>query len=263
MTKLSEIVAYFEAAVPNAMKMDFDNVGFLVGDGGREIKKALVALDITDEVIDEAAACGAGLIVSHHPLFFQLKTVTDQTPEGRKIIKLLAGNMAAICLHTNLDSVDGGVNDALLATLGLRRLAILEPEMTLPDGRVYGCGRVGELPETVDMPAFLQKVKTSLQSNGLRYHDAGRSVRKVAVCGGSGGSMIGDALRHGCDTLLTADIKYDQFLTAKECGLNLIDADHYSTENVGVPGLAEMLAARFPALEVAISRCHRQTAQFI
>jgi putative NIF3 family GTP cyclohydrolase 1 type 2 len=86
MTKLSEIVAYFEEAVPNAMKMDFDNVGFLVGDSAREISKTLVALDITDEVIDEAIGRGAELIVSHHPLFFQLRTVTDQTPAGRKII---------------------------------------------------------------------------------------------------------------------------------------------------------------------------------
>ncbi len=74
--------------------------------------------------------------------------------------------------------------------------------------------------------------------------------------------MIADALRHGCDTLVTADIKYDQFLTARECGLNLIDADHYCTENVVVPVLADMLKSRFPALEVAVSRRHRQTAQF-
>jgi len=262
MTRLREIVAYFEAAVPNAMKMDFDNMGFLAGDSSREIDKVLVALDITDEVIDEAIAFGAALIVSHHPLFFQLKTVTDQTPEGAKLVKMLANGLAAICLHTSLDSVDGGVNDALLSALGLRRLSILEPEMALPDGRVYGCGRVGELPAAMDMPAFLVHVKTALKGNGLRYHDAGRPVRKVAVCGGSGGSMIADALRRGCDTLVTADVKYDQFLTAKECKLNLIDADHYCTENVVVPVLAEMLTARFPELAVAVSRRHRQTAQF-
>jgi dinuclear metal center YbgI/SA1388 family protein len=263
MVKLAEIVAYFEEAVPNAMKMDFDNVGFLLGDSTSEVSRVLVALDITDEVVGEAIDRGVQLIVSHHPVFFELKSVTDRTPQGRKAVRLLSHGIGAVCLHTSLDSASGGVNDALLAALGLEYLCILEPEETLPDGRVYGCGRCGTLEEPVSMAEFLPRVKSALSSNGLRYHDAGEPVSRVAVCGGSGGSLIPDALRHGCDTLVTADIKYDQFLTAKEAGLNLIDADHFCTENVVVPVLADMLKQNFPDLEVLTSRIHRQCAQFI
>ncbi|MGE4353553.1 MAG: Nif3-like dinuclear metal center hexameric protein [Oscillospiraceae bacterium] len=262
MVKTAEIIQFFEKAVPNEMKMDFDNVGFLVGDSQRDVDSALVSLDITDEVVSEAIALGAGLIVSHHPMFFQLKSVTDATPEGRKIVKLLRANISAICLHTSLDSVQGGVNDALIKTLGCSNLGILEPEQELPDGRVYGCGRFGELPEAKRMAGFLEKVKTALRSNGLRYYDAGVPVKRIAVCGGSGGSMIADAVLRGCDTYVTADIKYDQFLTAKELGLNIIDADHFCTENVVVPVIAGMLNRNFPKLDVKISAKHTQCIKF-
>lgn len=262
MIKVSDIVKFFGHAVPNAMKMDFDNVGFLVGDGSRDVNRVLVALDITDEVVDEAIEYGAELIVSHHPMFFQLKSVTDGSAEGRKIVKLLSNGISAICLHTNLDSVEGGVNDALLEVLGLEKIAILEVEETLPDGRVYGCGRVGKLAQPMDIQSFLKKTKAALDANGLRYHDAGKPVSKVAVCGGSGGSMIADVLRHGCDTYVTADVKYDQFLTAKECGLNIIDGDHFCTENVVIPVLENMIKTRFSELEVFVSMKHKQTAQF-
>lgn len=112
------------------------------------------------------------------------------------------------------------------------------------------------------MPHFLGKVKDALSANGLRYHDAKIPVKRVAVCGGSGGSMLGDAVARGCDTLVTADVKYDQFLFAREEGINLIDADHFCTENVVVPVLADMLGEAFPELDVHISKRHCQTACF-
>ena len=262
MAKLGDIAAYFEQAVPNEMKMDFDNVGLLVGDSAAEITRAMVALDITLDVIGEAAEAGAQLILSHHPLFFQLRSVTDRTPEGEKAMRLLSGGMAAICLHTSLDCVQGGVNDALLRALGGRGGGILEEEKTLPDGRAYGCGRYGELDKELPMPEFLDRCRSALGTAGLRYYDAGRPVRKLAVCGGSGGSLLADVFRRGCDTYVTADIKYDQFLLARERGLNLIDADHFCTENVVVPVLAGMLSAAFPDIDVRISARHRQTVSF-
>ena len=239
---------------PRSLKLDFDNVGHLVGRAERDVHKILVALDITDAVIEEAISLGAELIVSHHPLFFSLKSVTDSTPEGQKILKLAEHGVAAICMHTNLDAAAGGVNDALAQTLGLTNIGQFDP--------ISEIGRVGELAEPLSMPRFLSLVKERLASNGLRYHDAGREVRRVAVCGGSGGGELELAVDAGCDTYVTADIKYDQFLRAAELGLNLIDADHFCTENVVVPVLRDYLSKTFARTEVSVSQVHAQTARF-
>ena len=262
MARVSEIVSYFTALVPPEMKMDFDNVGLLVGTNETEVTKALVALDITDEVIREAIDEHAQIILSHHPLYFELKQVNDDTLIGRKIVRLLQHNISAFCQHTNLDSVPGGVNDALAAKLGVSVEGWLDGPHFTRDGREYGMGRFGELAAPVCFSDYLAQVKSSLNGNGLRFWDAGRTVRKVALCGGSGGEFVETAVLEGCDTLVTADVKYHQFLEAKERGLNLIDADHFCSENVVVPVLADMLKKGFPEIEVLPSRVHRQTVQF-
>jgi putative NIF3 family GTP cyclohydrolase 1 type 2 len=109
---------------------------------------------------------------------------------------------------------------------------------------------------------YLGFLKKSLKTNGLRYHDAGREVCKVATVCGSGGDYLSDAHRHGCDTMLTADVKYDVFLNAREHGINLIDGDHFCTENVVTPVLEKKLKALFPEARVTVSRVHGQTARF-
>ncbi|MEG0876431.1 MAG: Nif3-like dinuclear metal center hexameric protein [Oscillospiraceae bacterium] len=262
MTKLKEIVSYFTALVPPEMKMDFDNVGLLLGQTEAEITRVLVALDLTNDVIDEAIAAKAQLICTHHPVFFDLKRVNDEDLIGGKIIKMLQNGISAFCQHTNLDSVPGGVNDALAAKLGVNIEGWLEGPSFTAQGREFGMGRVGQLAAPMPMADFLAFAKSALNSNGLRYHDAGKPVSRLAVCGGSGGEFVEAAARLGCDTLLTADVKYDRFLAAKELSINLIDADHFCTENVVVPVLKEMLLQGFPALEVNVSKASRQTAQF-
>lgn len=262
MAKVSEIRDFFDSIAPFYMKLDFDNVGHLVGRCDTGVKKVLVALDITDEVIEEAVQIGAQLIVSHHPMFFDLKRITDGDRTGRKIIRLIENGMSAICLHTNMDAADGGVNDALMQSLGAEQWELLSKEGTHPDGRPYGISRRGELAESMTMVDFLARVKEKLHVNGLRYYDSGRPVFKIACCGGSGGSEIGTAFAAGCDTYVTADIKYDQFLEAKELGINIIDADHFCTENVVVPAMARRLKERFAELDIKVSQRHRQTAQF-
>ena len=262
MVKVRDIAAYFTALVPPEMKMDFDNVGLLVGTNETAVTKALVALDITDEVIDEAVREGAQIILSHHPLYFELKQVNDGTLTGRKIVALLQNGISAFCQHTNLDSVPGGVNDALASSLGVSVEGWLEGPCFLPDGREYGMGRYGTLTAVLPFSDYLARVKTALNANGLRYWDAGRPVHRVALCGGSGGEFLEAAAGLGCDTLVTADVKYHQFLEAKDRGVNLIDADHFCTENVVVPVLADMLKKGFPEIEVVVSKAHGQTVQF-
>jgi dinuclear metal center YbgI/SA1388 family protein len=254
MTTVKDIYTLLASHAPVENKLDFDNVGLLVGRYGAPVQRVLTALDITDDVIEEAVEKGVDLIVSHHPLYFELNRVTDDTWTGERILSLAEHRIAAICMHTNLDAAVGGVNDALLAAVGCRYAGELDPDTKI--------GRIGVRPEPTGLSEFMTEIKASLRCSGLRYHDAGRPVFKVAVCGGSGGSDLALAHAAGCDTYVTADIKYDPFLEAKHLGINLIDADHFCTENVVVPVLRQWISDAFPAVDTYISEVHRQTAQF-
>ncbi|MDR2421383.1 MAG: Nif3-like dinuclear metal center hexameric protein, partial [Oscillospiraceae bacterium] len=251
----------FEFA-PIEAKLDSDNVGLLAGDSRSPVRRILVALDITGEVIDEAASSGANLIISHHPLLFDLKRVTDGDIRGKKLLSLLSRGISAICMHTNLDAARGGVNDALARAAGLRDTELLSEHGRCPDGTPFSYGRLGTLSAPMRISEYLAFLKNALKTNGLRYHSSGREVSRVAVVGGSGGSELEKAVAAGCDTFVTADIRYDVFLDARELGINLIDADHFCTENVVVPELKRVLSEAFPDVPCRISERHGQAARF-
>lgn len=254
MTTVNDIFVNLNELAPVSLKMDFDNVGLLVGNGNNEVKKCLIALDITNGVIEEAVSFDADLIVSHHPLIFDAqKTVLENDLVGGKLYKLIKNDISAICMHTNLDIAEGGVNDALMAAFGCPVSNVLDAD---------NCGRTGEYESEIAFEEFLSLCKGALNTKGLRYYYAGRPVKKLAVMGGSGGSSIYTAKEKGCDTYVTADVKYNQFLDAKELGINLIDADHFCTENVIVPVIEKRLKEAFPDVEFLISARHGQTVSF-
>ena len=245
---------------PFETQMDFDNAGLLVGRRNRPVTRILIALDITREVILEASQQGCQLIVSHHPVIFHpVKSVTDGDPVGEKLLLLAEQGIGAICAHTNLDAAQGGVNDCLARALGLTSVEQLHQDGVDEQGRPYGIGRVG-LAHQCGMTAkeYAAYVKEQLGAASVRFADGGKPVHKVAVGGGSCGSMLLDALEKGCDTFVTADVKYDQYLEAKALGLTLMDAGHFPTEHVVVPPLAQFLKDSFPELEVAVSAVHRE-----
>ena len=252
MPTVGEIFDFLDQKAPVDTKLDFDNVGLLVGSREWPVDSVLLALEITGEVIAEAKERKSGLVLSHHPLFFDLKAVSSEAPQGKKAMDLLTSSIAAICMHTNLDAADCGVNDALAAALGLEDARPYEPE--------HIC-RLGTLPEAMPLADFLCRTKEKLGCAGLRYVDGGRPVCLVAVGGGSCGSMLEETALTGCDTFVTADVKHDVFLRAKELGLNLIDAGHFNTENVVIPVLRGWLAARFPELELRIA-AHGQPEKY-
>jgi dinuclear metal center YbgI/SA1388 family protein len=261
MPTVREIADSFEKIIPSRLKLEFDNVGFLAGRSSKEVRRVLVALDITARVISEAVDFGAELIVSHHPLILDpIKSVTDNSPAGRRLLELLENGIAAICLHTSFDSVTGGVNDALAAAVGAKSVGVVEITGEGPDGSPCGLGRVCELPEPLPLPVFLAQVRSALGVSGLRYADAGKPVRRLVVCSGAGGNQVYAAAAHGCDTYLAGEIKYYHWLDGREMGLNVVEADHFCTENVGVPVLRDMLLACFPELDVRISGTHAQTS---
>ncbi len=262
MATVHEILTFLETLAPRSMKMDWDNVGLLCGSRKTEVTKVLVALDPFEGVCQEAAAIGAQLIVTHHPLIFQaLKSVTDETSIGRSIQLLCREGISAVNAHTNLDCAPGGVNDRLAAALGLSDIEVIDPMGVDAEGQAWGLLRKGTAEEQA-LSDFLPTVKKALGCEGLRYVDGGKPVRKVAAGGGACASELMDAFHAGCDTFVTSDVKYNQFWDAKDLGLNLIDAGHFYTENPVTACLAEKIAARFPDVEVKISETHRDCMKF-
>lgn len=250
MKRVNDIYEYLQTLAPLELQLGFDNAGIQIGRLSNSVTRVLLALDVTSEVVSEAAELGAELIVSHHPLIFTpIKNITDDT-----LLRLAREDIAVISMHTNLDIAEGGVNDVLLSLFNAERKDYLDED---------NCGRVGELVKELDLSDFLIECKAALNANGLRYYDAGRRVKRIAVMGGSGGDYVTDAVNKGCDTYITADIKHHQFLLAKELNINLIDADHYCTENPVIPAVAAKLQAAFPDVEFTVSKIHKQVVQFI
>lgn len=263
MPTVSDILQYIETIAPPYMKEDWDNVGLLCGRKDREVHKILVALDPFRSVIQEAIEEKADLIVTHHPLIFrdQMKAVNEDTETGRNLLTLIEHGIAAINAHTNLDLAPGGINDVLAAALGLEHIEVITPEGADEAGRPYGLLRSGTVEEQT-LEHFLAAVKKNLKCDGLRYVDAGKPVRKVAVGGGSCADGMFEAAAAGCDTFVTADVKYNQFRTAYELGLNLIDAGHFHTENPTMPVVAAKLQAAFPEIQVKLCEKHWECMKF-
>ena len=258
MPTVHEIEEALFALAPRELAQPWDNVGLLVGRPNREVRRVLVALDITEAVLAEAEREQADLIVAHHPVmncaWRPVQTIRSDDVQGRKLIRLIEYDIAAVCMHTNLDAAPGGVNDALAEALGLEAVELL--------GEGDGIARMGLLPEPMTVQRFLAQVEDRLGPNGLRYVDSGRVVRRVAVGGGACGGYFRTAAEKGCDAFVTADVKYDQFLDAKELGLTLVDAGHFPTEDVVCAVLIWYLAQRFPDLTIQKSASHREVIEY-
>lgn len=242
---------------PKALAMDWDNVGHLLGDPQRPVSRVLVALDITEDVADEALLQNCGLIVSHHPAinckWLPVQSIREDRPQGRLLLRLLQNNVSAICMHTNLDAAQGGVNDLLAKALKLADPVPLNET---------GIGRHGFLKEPMALRDFVRFVSKALGCNGVRYADAGVTVSHVAVGGGSCGDFEADAIAAGCDTFVTSDLGYHQFLDARGKRINLVDAGHFPTENPVCAAVCSYLSAQFPELAVIKSASHREVIQY-
>lgn len=256
MTRVRDVESFLYGWAPKALAESWDNVGLLAGDPDAEVHRILVALDVTPQVAEEAGEKNCQLIVAHHPLmncaWHPVQTVRTDDRQGRTLTSLLRHGVSAICMHTNLDAAEGGVNDVLAEKLGLSGLEILTEEKI---------GRIGTLKCEIPLVEFTHFVIESLGCNGLRYVDAGKPVHRVAVGGGACGCYIPQVLAAGCDTFVTSDLKYNDFLDTE--GLNLIDAGHFPTENVVCDTVRRRLQKEFPAVEVLCSTSHsREIIQY-
>lgn len=247
----SEILSYIASFAPLAWAMDYDNVGLLVGDSNGVTRRALLALDASEHVLEEAIEGNFDLLITHHPLIFHpLYRLTSDDPIASRVLMLVRHNISLISMHTNLDAARDGVNDALARALGLNDIRDFENR----DKRegIPSIGRVGIIEETPG-EEFVRFVIERLRAEGARYVLPRKNCHRIAVGGGSCADYIDDAVSAGCDTLVTADVKYHEFTHAEDVGLNLIDAGHFATENVVIRPLAEKLRIAFPDVEFVVS----------
>lgn len=263
MPKVSDILAHLDSIAPTQYAMSYDNVGLLVGNADVEVSKILVALDITDAVINEAVRLKANLIVAHHPVIFgQLSRIVKGDITANRVIKLLENHISAICMHTNLDAAHQGVNDVLAEKLGISTHSVIEVLGEDKNG-IYGIGRMGKIEKEISFTEFASTVMERLVCSGIRFHKASERVLNVAVGGGSCGSLVANVVRAGCDTFVTADVKHDQWLMAQELGLNLIDAGHFSTENIIVPPLVAWIKEAFSSVCIQQSEVCTQPIEYM
>lgn len=240
-----DIYGYLDSFASFACVSEWDNSGFLVGSPDAVVKKVLLSLDITTDVVVEAYEKGAELIVSHHPVIFTpLKTLEPSSPT----YLLAKYGIAAICAHTNLDVSNPGVNTVFAEKAGLYgNISVLADD----DGLAFG--RIGVLCRKYAIKEYAESIKHIFNSGVVRYSKGSCFVYKVAVVGGAGGDFITLAKKAGADTLLTGEAKYHEFLFASELGLNLIDVGHFTTENPAIYMLKDLFEKKFTETEFLVS----------
>ena len=251
MSKVIDFYKFIDTIAPFETQENWDNSGFLVGDGNKEIKKVMVALDVTEPVLNEAFEKGAQLIISHHPVIFgALKEIHP------KNIAFLAAEkgIAVISAHTCLDIADGGVNDCLATALGLNNIVKVD------DGE--GLMRMGELDVSLSCIDFVKYVAEKLNVGGIKYTPTEKIIKKVAVCGGSGGDLYPAAISAGADAYITANIKHNLFIDMRRDNFCVLDAGHFCTENTVIEPLAQKINAAFPDTEVLISEVSEDPARY-
>ena len=261
MLRIHEIVSAFEAVAPLALQESYDNSGLIVGQMGAQVSKALLCLDSTEAVVDEAIAKGCDLIIAHHPIVFGgLKRFTGGDYVQRAVIKAIRNNIAIYACHTNLDNVlRGGVNERIAQQLGFEAERVLRPIAAdfgsfvgiggLDDSDVFrtaGAGVLCNLQKPMNVLDFLQHVKAKMGVEVVKYTKCDvEMVSKVAICGGAGSFLIGDALRAGADAFITSDVKYHEFFDA-EGKMLLCDIGHYESEKYTIDLFSNILSAKFP-----------------
>ncbi|MER7398428.1 Nif3-like dinuclear metal center hexameric protein [Streptomyces sp. NPDC000151] len=234
MPALSEVLSALDALWPAERAEAWDAVGTVCGDPEAPVQRVLFAVDPVQEIVDEAVQLGADLLVTHHPLYLRgTTTVAASTFKGKAVHTLIKNDIALHVAHTNADTADPGVSDALAGALDLRVLRPLVPDASDPAGR-RGLGRVCELTHPMSLAEFARYAAERLPATAQGIRAAGdpdRTVRTVAVSGGSGDSLFDDVRAAGVDAFLTADLRHHPASEAtQKSPLGLLDAAHWATE---------------------------------
>ncbi len=249
-----------ELLAPTYLKEDFDNVGLMVGDKNKEVKKVLLALDCTLKVIEEAKKENVELIITHHPLIFKRpSSITTDTLQGKKIIELIKNDISLYSSHTNLDSVENGLNDTIVSILGFDNSKILEKNKR--DDKA-GLGRIVSLKESIQLEDLISKIKKSLNINNLRVVKGKDKVNKIAIINGSGQDFIGKAVALGADCIITGDTTYHFASDYKEMEISILDVGHFASEQITFFNVMENLKEKFKDVEFITSTVEEDPFSF-
>lgn len=243
--RVQDIISAIEDFAPLSIQEKWDNSGLIVGSPSAEVHKVLVGFDCTPELVDEAVDCGADMIVTHHPLIFGgIKKIMPEDPVGLAVIKAIAGGVAVYAAHTTADKVVCGVSGAMARRLGLQNVEILDK-----DGEDSGLGVVGDLPAPVSSEEALRLVKEKFGLKVVRSsRPVGCPISRVAMCGGSGASLIDSAMASGAQLYISGDISYHHFFTRD--GFMVMDIGHFESEVDIVDILISVITKKFPNFAV-------------
>lgn len=260
MIKVNNIINEMELLAPTYLKEDFDNVGLMVGDKNKEVKKVLLALDCTLKVIEEAKKENVELIITHHPLIFKRpSSITTDTLQGKKIIELIKNDISLYSSHTNLDSVENGLNYTIVSILGFDNSKILEKNKR--DDKA-GLGRIVSLKESIQLEDLISKIKKSLNINNLRVVKGKDKVNKIAIINGSGQDFIGKAVALGADCIITGDTTYHFASDYKEMEISILDVGHFASEQITFFNVMENLKEKFKDVEFITSTVEEDPFSF-
>lgn len=247
--RCSEIMNTLETLSPVMFAENWDNVGLLVGREDKTVHRIMIALDATDDVIEQAVLQGVDLLLTHHPLLFSsIKRITEADFIGRRLLKLIRNDICYYAMHTNFDVM--GMADAAADALGLQRCEVLE--ITYEDDIAKeGIGRIGQFPHKMTLEQMAGLCKNAFFIDKVRlYGEAETEIEVAAIVPGSGKDYINAAIAKGADVLITGDIGHHNGLDAIEQGLAVIDAGHYGIEKLFVPYMEDFFAGQMPELEV-------------
>lgn len=247
--KVKDIIAVIEDFAPLSIQEGWDNSGLCVGSPEDEVSSILLGLDCTEKLVDEAIECGADMIVTHHPLIFSgLKKISPDDPIGAAVIKAVRNGISIYAAHTNADKVIAGVSGAMAARLGLIDVEILEE-----DGEGTGLGVVGNLPSPLSAEEAIALVKEQFSLKMMKASAPVEClVTRIAMCGGSGGSLIRSAQKAGAQLYISGDISYHNFFTPE--GFMIMDIGHYESEIEIVDILFSLIKKNFPTFAVRITQ---------
>lgn len=247
--RCSDVMKILETLSPTAFAESWDNVGLLLGRKDKTVHKVMLALDATDDVVEQAVLQKADMLITHHPLLFSgIKKITEDDFIGRRLIKLIKNDICYYAMHTNFDVM--GMADAAADAMGLQNSEVLE--VTYEDEIAKeGIGRIGKLPKEMSLEECAEFCKEVFAINSIRvYGDKDAVIENVAIVPGSGKDYIETALHKQADVYITGDIGHHNGLDAMEQGLMILDAGHYGIEKIFVPYMQEFFDSQMPEIIV-------------